>query len=766
MSQFPLEGGLPAVSKLRRSRSSGPTTLGITEDLNAPGVVPLPVEPTRSQRMIDQLSNVLGVAGQAVEAAGAVSAQDAARANRARAMLQEKQSEIAQADRGQGSLDARSATPELERQILAGELKPGVGPDGQPVTDEQFAEQYLAGRTNGLSQDYADAFASHAKPQIMEALARRREATLNLATAQNQDLILAGIATDNTPDSLEQSVSLLKGNNPKLSDPAARALVSLHAINNATDLADPEALDRAAKFAGDTFAPNVAVARTRIETRKLENKMRDQVATMDTFRSRLGLGEPADSVYADAVIAEKEGKISGTDLLAMRTRFDEEQRAVAREATRQLDTVSTQQWKANLNSVATAIMESGDKNGGASQLPPKFRFITPSGKEETITRQELVGSIVEDKFKLIDENEQTARDPDLNLAQKVDFLAKQGGGAVYEPWKAALNGVASQALRVDVANGRVPDAVVGAVDLYERLLAKKAYGVIGDHLTDEQSRNVLRLVDAVKRNMRGGGSGIGMTAQEALTTVLKSGNVRGLQNFSPVALHGEAGDAAKDVLGNFKKAENTDDIERVLSEKAGMYRALTGIGDAAAIARAGTDMLEDMQIIDGQAVFVRGRSIPRNMDQIAPAIKQEFLAEHGKSLGLSESDTSLLVDPISGLVTVQTKVGGIVPRDAPAFTLDDARQISAFAYQLQNMTARVRGIEEHALGRTRPGELVGAGTALYRMMFKPDRTTPEDQGSIRHVVTDAIKVPEDASPEAKAVMLRIARADPTVTRVL
>jgi hypothetical protein len=760
MSQFPLEGGLPAVTKLRRTRGTGSATLGINESLNAPGLVPIPVELSRGQRTIDQLGQVLGIAGQTIEAAGQVAAQEAARANRRTAQIEEelskRQKEIAQADRGQGSLDARSTTPDLERQILAGELKPGAGPDGQPLTDQQFADQFIADRTQGFSQDYAEAFTSHAKPQIMEALARRREAAINVATGQNQDLILAGVATANTADALEQSAAALRSNNPKLSDQQARALVASNAIKNAVDLGSVEALDRAAAFGGDAFAPGVAVARTRLEARVIERENQARRDTVSSLDARLGVGEPIESVYADAVQAQKEGKISGGNLLEYRTKLETEQKARAAEATKALDAATLAGRRDDLLSGTSAIMEAGDLTGGAGQIPEKFKFTLPSGKEETVTRAELVDSVVEQKFAQIDQ--QTANNPDANISAKVDFLAKQGGGATYAPWKAALNGVATQALRADVNSQNIPQAVVQGVDLYERLLAKKAYGVIGNHLTDDQSLNMLRLVDAVKRNMRGGGSGIGMTTAEAVSTVVKSAGSRGLAKFTPIYGNTlEVRDSIADAMADFEDAENKDEVEQILSEKAGMYRALAGTDEVTAITRAGKDLLEDMKVIDGRAVFVRGRQIPPNIEQLGSLIKQDFVDKHGKDLGLSETDTSLLIDPVSGLVTVQTK-NGITPRNAPAFSLDDLQKLANYMAKIDLAEKRVAGLQDEATGRVKLSEEAATSTVLYRMIFKPDWTTPEDKASIDRIRRDAAAIPDDVSPELRSVMERVPKA--------
>jgi len=785
MSQFPLEGGLPAVSKLRRSRSNGLTTLGINQELNAPGLVPLPVEPTRSQRMIEQLTQVLGAGSQTVEAAGQVAGQDASRFNRqaykieeeaakrehlAAEALAKREREIAAADRGQGSLEARSATPELERQILAGDLKPGVGPDGQALTDEQFADQYVASRTEGLSQDYADAFASHAKPQIMEALARRREAAINLATGQNQDLILNGVATDTTPDALARSALALQSNNKKLSPEQAHALVASSAIKNAVDLGSSEALDRAAKYGGDIFAPDVQAARTRLEARAVEKRNRDQAAVMDTFKSRLGTGEPAESVYVDAINAHKKGLIDGSDLLAMRTRFDEEQRARDLEAKKALDKSTLNAWNAKVHNFASAWMEAGDHTGGAGSLPKEDLTVTlPSGKVETLPRQKVVEAVLNDRFAEIDS---AVTNPEENLSRKVDYLTKQGGGAVYQPWAASLNGIATQALRADASSANVSPAALQAVDLYDRLQSVKAYGVINDHLTDDDSRNLLRLVDAVKMHGRGGTDGLGIGNAEAIATVVKSAGTHGLQRFTPISLTTDqtVKDAASEALSAFSKAKNLDTVQQLISDKAGMYRALSGVDEATAVTRAGKDALEDIKIIDGQAVFVRGRKVPPNMEEIGKAIKDEFLASNGKASGLSDSDISLYIDPLSGLVTVQT-VGGAFPKNAPVFTLADAQTLSDFSSRIHNSDKLVGSIEQGARERVRNNigrEMGMMGGSLWRgpiaetigsitdRIFKPDNTTANDRAAIDRTILEAIKVPEDASPDLQRVMHRIA----------
>jgi len=759
MSQFPLEGGRPSSSSLRHQRPQDRSTLGITEDLNAPGLIPTTTVETKNQAMANQLARALGVAGQTVEQAGQIAAHEAARMNRQSAAIQEaldkKRAEIAAADKGQGSLAARSITPDLERQIVMGELAPP--PD---TSDEAFADQLISSHTDGLSQDYADAYASHAKPQIMQALSKRREQGIELAAKQNQDLILGSLPLAKSSSDLAELSALLRSNNNKLTDQQAKAQVVSKAISNAVDLAgqDTKAAESALKaaevFGGDAFGPDIASARTKIQAAVIEKTRKDQAFVLDGFKTRLGLGEPPESVYPDAVKAAKEGKIDGGDLLSMRIKFDEERKAKEAEAKKLLDQTSTDAWKSQVSSVVGAYMDAGDQTGGAAQLPAKFEFKTPSGKIESVPRQELVEAKVNERFADIDS---TSLSLDDNLSRKLDFLTKQSGKATYAPWAASLNGIATQALRADASSENVPDAAIQAVDLYERLSAKKAYGVINDHLTDDQSRNMLRLVDAVKTHLRGGADGIGITTQDAIAAVVKASGTRGLSRFAPVPLN-EIGvrDAADEVMGNFSKAANKDQIEQILSEKAGMYRSLAGINEQSAVERAGKDLLEDMKIIDGQAVFVRGRNIPPDMEELGKAIKQSYVAAHGKANGLSESDISLFIDPVSGLVTVQT-AGGVIPSNAPALTLSDAQRLSQFASRIRESDKRVKLIESAALDRTDDLELVGAGTRLYRLMFRPDRTTPEDRKAIDKTILDAIKIPEDASPELQAIMLRISQ---------
>ena len=100
MSQFPLEGGNPVTTRYRGRDVRQVSQPGITETLNAPGVVPLPPQINRNQMLAFELEKALGTLGDLGNSVTRYNAQEQYRKDRAAAALEKKQTEIDAAERG------------------------------------------------------------------------------------------------------------------------------------------------------------------------------------------------------------------------------------------------------------------------------------------------------------------------------------------------------------------------------------------------------------------------------------------------------------------------------------------------------------------------------------------------------------------------------------------------------------------------------------------------------------------------------------------
>lgn len=765
MSQFENPGRVANV--LRRRRGVQDLSVGIDQTLNAPGVVAVPL--TEGQTAASELAKVLGLTNVIANDVTQINRQAQHEAERETneldreaekkqaeldRALEKKHREIELADRGQARLSAGTFLPEIERQIESGELLPEPG-----QSDEDFARSIIAPRGEGLSEAFKTELEESAVPNLMRARARRREVLRAEAIDQNQKLMLASVGGMATAKSLEDAVVQLRSNNSKLSDGAARALVFSEAAQAAEAMGGKDGakwLEAAEAILPDGFlTAERQAARDRLKAGDIRKKTEASNKARSELEARLGRGEPIESVYADALKLDKSGVLDGSDLLAFQSKYENDRSAASTKAKKALAAAEFDQEYSKLRALTSMFMLNGAQTGGAIALPLEdtIKITLSDGSVENVNRKDLVNGIAAERMWQI-----AATSPDP-LPEQVDYMTTQSGGATYQPWMSSLNGIAGQVLRADMTAETVPQTAVESLELYERFDAMKARGILDTHLKNDQSRSVLRLANALKIHGRGGpGDGAGgLTSAQALAEVaqLPPENIGRFRSFKTDS------DMFRDkvdvVMGELGDVENREDIEQVLADKAGIYQALSGIGEEAALERAGKDILEDMRVIDGRATFFRGRDLPPDLDGIVDDLKAQFAEEMGDKLGLKATNLRFQFDPLSGIGTLKLKDEKTTPEKAPAVTQADLQRISQWSNNLKYADERMRLASKARPQGTGLFASTGGAAILAQFLLPGKQPTAEAKAGAERFVKQAETIPQGLTPGAKKLAEYIVR---------
>lgn len=207
MSQFPLEGGNPVTTLYRGRDTRGVGQPGITEALNAPGLVPMPVQVSRGQRMAAELMQAFGIAGDLGRSVDRFNTQQQIEADRRTEAAKRTQAEIDRAERDTAAVNTNVDIQELERAISAGEIAPRGDEDV-----EAFSRRLLAvGDDSGTgSAAYQERRYEIGAPRIASALAiasqRRIEDAKEALKKKDAEIKAAeeGQATTDTQVDIEQ----------------------------------------------------------------------------------------------------------------------------------------------------------------------------------------------------------------------------------------------------------------------------------------------------------------------------------------------------------------------------------------------------------------------------------------------------------------------------------------------------------------------------------------------------------------------------------
>lgn len=256
--------------------------MGITESLNAPGVIP--VGPNdRSARIAEQFDRALSATASIV---GTLAVE-----NRRQQIEQERaDAEAKQIDYGHGTYAARLKAPAVVQDILDGKVQPPPG-----VAMDDWVQSVVDQNASDMSPAFREAYAKQIGPAMVDAWTKRSEGVNEQARVTVNTSILSGAATD-TP--IQPYIDEYKKNNPQVNDVQARAAVGFAKAEYAASTRSGDMLESAITEAGLEGIDRLKVASLRARYKNEQSRWESEQsdAAENVYVDRINSGEPSAAI--------------------------------------------------------------------------------------------------------------------------------------------------------------------------------------------------------------------------------------------------------------------------------------------------------------------------------------------------------------------------------------------------------------------------------------------------------------------------------------
>lgn len=710
MSQAPrnpaaLEIGSPQAAIQRNTAPAVPRTQ-VAETVQAPGLVTTPPV-SRGAQMMDQLTQAMGLAGQAAGQVG----RHLDRASR----------EAETFHRGQADAHARTLAPELLAKVEAGELDSLLDGDG---TIAEAVDQYIDAELAG--DDFPDAYRQQfhrtIAPRLSSAMVVREQDQKERARADlGQNAIDAATAAEDASGVRDALDAWLRVN-PSATEAEAMASVVIPAARSAAQLGDDgrERLENLLGVMGDRFQADQRVIRDTFETtvrqqqrqadqdlqRRLPELTRDEppvtvfaerlkrTADLDDGRLQdLVTGYARQRVQTEARLGQFDKIIELSDHLP----DTRESRAFLQgqlEQARRFRLVDhfEQQEEALLDH-ATELMEQGDVTGGSVHLQD-VTLIAPDGSDTTISRDDQIEAVRRRKWQQI--NEQYPRDtPDsaeLNLNARLEFM--RANPDVVDPELSATWSGLHQRVPTEAGEGAIPPAAVDGFNLYRQV--KQTHPELLSAHADAEDLSFLRMADAIRRYSA-------TTDAGALVQAAQAARTGGLEEARRVT-GAELDRKVRSVTGRMFRDDvvNDADVRAELEQRARVYVATARISVDQALEKAREDFTEDSVLVNGRYVNIAGRqhTIGKidDFDRVGRAVVNHYVERLGDDKAaprdaLDADAYTLVPDPSSNTWFVSWQGNGLPAEGARRYTDTDLAEINNALIGVDQKAASEAGVQ-------------------------------------------------------------------------
>lgn len=436
MSQFPLEGGNPVTTLYRGRDTRGVGQPGITETPNAPGLVPLPPQVSRGQRMAAELMQAFGIAGDLGRAVDRFNTQQQIDAARREDTLKKKQNEIDAAERGVATTNTLTDLPAIEQQIRDGKIAPF---EGESVDD--FARRVLrVDDQSGIgSAAYQDRRYELGAPRVADVLSNVAEKRAETARKEQLTTVMSGAAGAADMDAIDKIVAGVRNIDPNIPETDAKRDAIALALNYQAKFGP---LDNPEKF--NTFASasngllsedDIAAAVQTRDTRQkqaamLTNQQFDDELASGIMQARNG-ATTLDMLESE-IKTKWKGKVGEEKLLDGIEKIDGYRNSINARVKEEAKQQIRASWENQIVSSVQAQMQNANATGGSAMLPQKFEqqvtLADGSKMNVSMTRQEAVSAAISAEM---DQITKTST-PDRAFSDQVAFLARNG--ETYDTW--------------------------------------------------------------------------------------------------------------------------------------------------------------------------------------------------------------------------------------------------------------------------------------------------------------------------------------------
>lgn len=722
----------------------------IAGGLNAPGVTAPPPD-LRSAQGADAVGGLLAITGGIANVLNNLAEQDLAAQRRAEyeaeqaANQAERDAAIRERDmRGIADKHRDRRLAEIQSDLASGKMTIPAGMD-----PKEWADAIIAEDVQGFDPIYADQYGKSFGNLVDVAIAYRAVETKR-AFATKADLVANSLsAPEATTDQARALVTSLRDEFPNMTEDEIRALTVIPAAKLHAEQGN---VAKAREIMA--ALPEGSFRESRLEVDQLAERAvtRQNAQISDAFRNRIAAMRN-DGSPPEAILAAIRADDTVSDNLKESERIATEEYAskrVAKITKAQKDLAYQRQEAAAVGSVRTML------SGGytVSELPEIPEAVLPDGSTVAIPQKKVIELAVNDQMAQI--GTLYANNPAERLNAELDFLASTG--AVYEPWKAEWQGVATRlsGLPTDVPV-IVDERTVAAVQRFRQIRAEGRGGIIASHLEPGTRQYLNDLVTAME-SRAGAADGGDAAMPEAIRMVNSKTNAAllGKRKLSPSdRLVDEAAASLAGDLG----VDSVRKLSDHLYAKA-QYKIDTNpnIAPDQAIEQARLELAQDFVAVDGMAAMVRGRMTPADADavnEIVPLIKEQWRTTTTRGRNASpDLDYRLGFNELSGNFSIVGTRDGVATGDYDTQFSMSADEVAGLA----RWNASRRTLLDSADEAERSGYgsllgwinvLVSGGEALPPDPKKPD---PALAGRLRAM---ANKIPDGLSPTGRIIAERI-----------
>lgn len=655
MSRLDTGGG--AISAMSRNGTRGIPRIGQTETLDAPGVVPMPVD-TTAEQTIQDFASIFGLAGQLAE-------QTRQERDRTKARNEREQQAIDQSLIGNGAQAGAIDLPGIAGAIERGEVAPLEGEDSAT-----FAKRIVAMRTQGQPDKYGEGYA-----RVTDNIAAAAENMKTRAVIAGRKMALesneSAAISARTPEELNaayEGARAIPGMSGPEGELQARASTYLSALRSWAARGKRDEFNMVLGVMGE------GLFKGEIEQAKMQLSMREgqqQSAVNNDFRNTVG--QMAMNYYDGKATAESIRQyIDGAPGADAETRRTQREHIDAVERARTSAQMAAYKQQRE-NDIKTNWINGslGAANAGLlSQVPPQGLSIEyPDGSTVTMSRDETIRRTFDTfRYSTI---ERHPNDPQAQQEEMIRFSIRNG---IPDPsWSNTVSAGFAAASEASTSERpfAIPPVTAEAFGLYKRLAATAPN--LLDQFVSGKERDFFDLALGLQTDQTIGGT-VDQAALYQASRVVMLGMGKSLGREAKDALATDSRAIAKPWFDS--NMVNAHQISSMMSDRSEVL-VRGGMDPKTAVDRVYKQMDRSGMNLNGRwtpLLDMNREGLSLSLSQIAKDFDQSNPVAKAGKLTLSPS-------PVSGLWT-------LVDRDTNLPASNDASKVIFSTAQLRDMQAK------------------------------------------------------------------------------
>ncbi len=600
-----------------------------------------PAYPSNGERMADQLSQALGLAGQAGNELNHIARQQLERDAAFVTRNATEQRHMDELRKGAGANAFAIDHPQVASDFANGKLP-------VPIDDPTDTVKTLVeGRIQKLELDSvaADEFRRHAYPAYTGLAVAARDKNRETAKADSFSLFGDRAVQASSADELAALSAKAKEMFPSATADEIAVAIPLRAMADAAHVGDPEKFAAAQQELGTRFGDKQDIAKVLLNDSVRRNQSAVDMQFEDAVSSKYG--QPAAIIRQ--TINSWQGKASPERIRTELRSVDSEERAANAKAYSEAKAIDLENQKADLVASTIELMRSARATGGASQIPDRVPIQDLDGATHYVPRSEMVGPATDaEMFRL------AKMPPERALPAQVEFLSNNG--ETYDGWKRVMEaGPMVSSIDIDKAGPKdIPSNLSKGYALY------KSIGAINPrtrdrHIPDASTGRFYELAELAEKYVTPGDPNAALLYAMRAAKREPFGDNPALQVRSQLINDEIDRRASSGLLWWKQTVNNPNEVGAETARVADLYVHSLGISPQLAVDEASKRIDANWTVVNDWAVPTRGRNVPSVLPAAAKVIADEYARVHGADEGLTARDLVLQPADVPGLWVLTNK---------------------------------------------------------------------------------------------------------------